>query len=102
VVSVSNPMVFSDIESKVDAILVEFGVSNSAILDILSGDVGPSGLLPLQMPIDMATVEKQFEDVPNDMTPYIDSQGNTYDFAFGLNWSGVIHDNRVEKYGHQK
>lgn len=102
VVSASNPMVFSDIESKVDGILVEFGVSNSAILDILSGAVEPSGLLPLQMPIDMATVEKQFEDVPNDMTPYVDSQGNIYDFAFGLNWAGVIHDKRVEKYGHQK
>ena len=22
----------------------------------------------------------------------------TYDFAFGLNWQGVIHDARVEKY----
>jgi beta-glucosidase len=102
VVSASNPMVFSDIESKVDGILVEFGVSNSAILDILSGTVEPSGLLPLQMPKNMATVEKQFEDVPNDMAPYVDSQGNTYDFAFGLNWSGVIQDERIVKYGHLK
>ncbi|HEX9828508.1 MAG TPA: glycoside hydrolase family 3 N-terminal domain-containing protein [Flavobacteriaceae bacterium] len=102
VVSASNPMVFSDIESKVDGILVEFGVSNSAILDIVSGAVEPSGLLPLQMPKNMATVEKQFEDVPNDMAPYVDSQGNTYDFAFGLNWSGVIQDERIVKYGHLK
>jgi beta-glucosidase len=100
VVSASNPMVFTDIESKVDGILIEFGVSNSAVLDIVSGAVEPSGLLPLQMPIDMATVEKQLEDVPNDMIPYIDSLGNTYDFAYGLNWKGVIKDKRVEKYGH--
>ena len=100
VVSASNPMVFNAIEEKVDGILVEFGVSNSAIADIVNGAYEPSGLLPLQMPKDMATVEKQFEDVPNDMEPYVDSLGNTYDFAFGLNWSGVIKDARTQKYGH--
>lgn len=100
VVSASNPMVFTAIEDKVDGILVEFGVSNSAITDIVNGAFEPSGLLPLQMPKNMATVEKQFEDVPNDMEPYVDALGNTYDFAFGLNWSGVIKDARTEKYGH--
>ena len=24
--------------------------------------------------------------------------GNTYDFAFGMNWEGVIDDERVETY----
>jgi beta-glucosidase len=100
VVSASNPMVFTAIEEKVDGILVEFGVSNSAISAIVSGAYEPSGLLPLQMPKDMATVEKQLEDVPNDMEPYVDSEGNKYDFAFGLNWSGIIQDERVKKYGH--
>jgi beta-glucosidase len=33
------------------------------------------------------------------MTPYTDSCGHTWDFAFGLNWSGVIQDGRVKKYG---
>ena len=28
-----------------------------------------------------------------------DSEGNTYDYAFGLNWSGVINDWRTETYG---
>ena len=28
----------------------------------------------------------------------MDADGNTYDFAFGLNWSGVINDERVQKY----
>jgi beta-glucosidase len=46
----------------------------------------------------MKTVETQKEDVPRDMIPYVDSDGNVYDFAFGLNWSGVIHDQRVSKY----
>ena len=33
------------------------------------------------------------------MDVYVDSTGNEYDFAFGLNWSGVIKDDRVSKYG---
>ena len=28
----------------------------------------------------------------------LDADGNTYDFTFGLNWSGVIDDERVAKY----
>lgn len=98
VVNVSNPMVFSEIESSADAILVHMGVQDQALMDLLSGAEEPSGLLPFQMPVNMQTVEEQFEDVPRDMTPYTDSEGNVYDFAFGLNWSGVISDERVTKY----
>ena len=47
---------------------------------------------------DMVTVEQQLEDVGRDMECYIDADGHSYDFAFGMNWSGVIYDKRVEKY----
>jgi beta-glucosidase len=97
-VTVSNPMVFGEFEKDVDAIVGEFGVQTEALLDIVSGKTEPSGLLPLQMPKDMTTVEKQFEDVPHDMIPYQDANGNVYDFGFGLNWKGVIKDARTEKY----
>jgi beta-glucosidase len=46
----------------------------------------------------METVEAQFEDVPRDMKCHVDSDSNTYDFAFGLNWSGMIKDDRTAKY----
>ena len=101
-VTVSNPMVFGEFEKEVDAIVGEFGVQTEALLDIVSGKTEPSGLLPLQMPIDMTTVEKQLEDVPHDMIPYRDSNGNVYDFGFGLNWNGVIKDARTEKYSVKK
>ena len=97
-VKVAKPMVFSEIEESAAAILVHMGVQDQALMEIITGAVEPSGLLPFQMPADMLTVEAQFEDVPRDMTPYTDSQGNTYDFAFGLNWKGVIDDERVKKY----
>lgn len=98
VVSVSKPIVLSEIEPYADAILLTMGVQNQAVLDIVSGKAEPSGLLPMQLPADMRTVEEQFEDVPRDMTCYTDADGNSYDFAFGLNWGGVISDERVEKY----
>ena len=101
-ITVSNPMVFGEFEKEVDAIVGEFGVQMEALLDIVSGKTEPSGLLPLQMPIDMTTVEKQFEDVPHDMIPYRDSNGNVYDFGFGLNWKGTIKDARTEKYSVKK
>ena len=99
VVTVTNPIVFSDIEPSVDAILTDFGVQVEALMEMVSGTSEPSGLLPMQMPENMATVEKQLEDVPHDMIPYVDAEGNVYDFAFGLNWDGVIQDERVAKYG---
>jgi beta-glucosidase len=104
VVNVSTPMVFTEFESEVDAILVGFGGDRSAFLpdkaflEIIAGQVEPSGLLPLQMPANMETVEAQFEDVPRDMECHVDSDGNTYEFAFGLNWSGIIKDARTVKY----
>jgi len=98
IVNTTNPMVFSEIEQYSDAILLSFGVQDQALLEVISGKSEPSALLPMQMPADMLTVEKQFEDVPFDMTAYKDSEGNTYEFAFGMNWSGVIDDERVQKY----
>ena len=46
----------------------------------------------------MDTVEANEEDVPFDLTPYKDSEGNEYDFGYGLNYSGVIQDERTELY----
>lgn len=98
VVNITNPMVFSEIEKQSDAILLSFGVQDQALLEIISGKAEPSALLPFQMPADMITVETQFEDVPMDMEPYEDTDGNKYDFAFGLNWNGVIADERISTY----
>jgi len=99
ILNMSNPTVVSEFEPSANAIVVSFGVQDQAILDILTGATEPSGLLPLQMPTDMRTVEEQGEDTPHDMRPYVDSEGNAYDFAFGLNWAGAIQDDRTATYG---
>ena len=82
----------------VEAVQTSDMPDKQAVLDIISGRREPSALLPMQLPADMKTVEQQHEDVPRDMVYYTDSEGNTYDFAFGLDWKGVIRDARVEKY----
>ncbi|MGZ8559629.1 MAG: glycoside hydrolase family 3 protein [Chitinophagaceae bacterium] len=97
-VNMSNPMVFSEFEKEANAILVNFGVQDQAILEMLTGHAEPSGLLPMQMPADMQTVETQKEDVPHDMKCHKDSEGHVYDFGYGLNWKGVINDGRTLKY----
>ena len=97
-VNMSNPMVFSEFEKEANSILVNFGVQDQAILEMITGAAEPSGLLPLQMPADMKTVETQKEDVPHDMQCYKDSEGHVYDFGYGLNWKGVIKDARTAKY----
>lgn len=100
IVNTGKPFV-PEFEPYSDAILVSFGCQNQAILDLVSGAAEPSALLPMQLPADMKTVELQMEDVPFDMECYVDAAGNAYDFAYGLNWSGRIDDERVTKYGNK-
>ena len=97
-VGISNPMVFHEIEKSATAILLNFGVQDQVIFDILSGKSEPSAMLPFQLPADMTTVEQQAEDLPFDLKCHRDSAGNVYDFGFGMNWKGVIKDGRTKKY----
>ncbi len=97
-VNTTNPMIFSEIEPFASSLLLSFGVQDQAILETIVGKSEPSALLPMQMPADMKTVEKQAEDVPYDMTCHKDSEGNVYDFGYGLNWKGVIKDARVSQF----
>ncbi|SEQ93833.1 glycoside hydrolase family 3 protein [Neolewinella agarilytica] len=98
VLSLSNPTVVAEFEKEIEGLLIDFGVQRQAVLDVLAGKETPSGLLPLQMPANMITVEKQFEDVPLDMDPHVDAAGHAYDFGFGMNWDGVIQDERTARY----
>ncbi|MCF0175236.1 MAG: glycoside hydrolase family 3 C-terminal domain-containing protein, partial [Bacteroidales bacterium] len=98
VLALTKPAVVSELEPLSDALLLSFGVQYQAVMELICGNSEPSALLPMQMPASMKTVEEQYEDVPFDMEPYRDSEGNIYDFAFGLNFSGVIKDARTDKY----
>jgi len=90
--------VLSELEPFADGILVDFGVSKQALFEVITGQYEPTGLLPIQLPASMETVEAHGEDTPFDLEPYRDSIGHVYDFGFGLNFSGVIRDGRTERY----
>lgn len=94
----TRPVIVSEFEKSADAILVSFGTSSQPFFDLISGRQEPSALLPCQFPKNMETVELQREDVARDMIPYTDIDGHTYDFAYGMDWNGVINDERVQKY----
>ena len=99
VVKTNNPvMCWHELEPYADAILWTNCSSDDAILDVACGKFEPSGLLPWQQPKDMSDCYKTATDTPRDLECYTDSMGNKYDFAFGLNWSGVIDDERVATY----
>ena len=100
VIRMHNPCVLAELEPSADAILVQFGVQQAALFEIIAGKREPSALLPVQLPADMKTVEEHCEDLPFDMTAYRDTAGNCYDFGFGMNWSGPIRDGRAQKYAH--
>lgn len=98
-ICLKNPAVMAEFEPFADAILVNYGVQNQAVFDVITGEAVPSGLLPLQIPSGMETVEQQKEDVGLDMECHRDTEGNVYDFAFGLDFQGRIQDSRTERYG---
>ena len=95
---VTSPMVMKEVEPLADAILMGFELQKQAYLEMVAGKDEPNGLLPFQLPANMETVEAHCEDLPGDMECHVDTEGNAYDFGFGMNFAGVIHDARTEKY----
>lgn len=84
-VSISSGAVIpAEFEADSDAMLVGFGVSDSAMIEVALGIADSNGRLPITLPKDMDTVEANQEDVAGDLDPYVDSDGNSYEFGFGL------------------
>lgn len=88
----ASTVIPAEFEPYVDSILIGYGISQNAYFDVALGLHEPAGRLPLVMPASMDAVEASFEDVPEDVTAYKDAAGNSYEFGFGLNCSGVISD----------
>lgn len=85
-----NPTVPAEFEADSDAVVVGFGISDEALVEVALGLSEPGGRLPIGFPASMDAVEAQLEDVGRDTEPYVDSAGNAYAFGFGLDFSGPI------------
>ena len=73
-----RPYVVPELVKESAAMLAHFGVSDEALLDVLTGTVAPSGKLPFELPSSMDAVRAQKEDVPHD------SKDPLYRYGHGL------------------
>ena len=78
-VSLDRPAILGPVRDHVRALLGNFGVSDDALIDVLSGKAGaaPLGKLPFDLPSSMASVEAQRSDVAHDLANPL------YPFGYG-------------------
>ncbi|AHE52979.1 glycoside hydrolase family 3 protein [Sphingomonas sanxanigenens] len=65
-VEMDRPAVLTDLLPYTRAILVNFGTSDAALFDIISGRSGVCGRLPFSLPESMSAVERQRSDISDD------------------------------------
>lgn len=65
-VYLDRPAILTNVKDKATALIGDFGASDDALLDALTGAVAPRGRLPFELPSSMAAVEAQAEDAPHD------------------------------------
>jgi beta-glucosidase len=61
-----NPLVVPELAREAAALVATFGVSDAALLDVLTGRFAPAGKLPFELPSSMDAVRAQLEDLPHD------------------------------------
>ncbi|MCA8154752.1 glycoside hydrolase family 3 C-terminal domain-containing protein [Burkholderia contaminans] len=79
-VYMDRPAILTNVQDKATAILANFGVTDAALFDVLTGKGQPQGKLPFELPSSMAEVAAQREDVPHDTAHPL------YPFGFGLSY----------------
>jgi beta-glucosidase len=76
-----RPAVVPEIAENAAALLVNYGSSSEAFLDVVFGHAKPEGKLPFDLPSSMAAVEASRSDVP------YDTADPTFRFGDGLSYS---------------
>jgi beta-glucosidase len=75
-----RPAILTNVKDKVAALLGNFGVSDAALFDVLTGKTAPQGKLPFELPSSMEEVKAQAEDAP------YDTKSPLYKFGYGLTY----------------
>lgn len=76
-VYLDRPAILTPIRDMARAVIANFGVSDEALLDVLTGRAAPQGKLPFELPASMDAVNAQRSDVAHD------SPSPLYPFGFG-------------------
>ena len=79
-VYLDRPAILTELRGVATALIANFGVSDAALLDVLTGRAKPEGHLPFELPSSMAEVEAQKSDVSRD------TKRPLYPFGFGLRY----------------
>jgi beta-glucosidase len=79
-VYLERPAILAPIRDRARAVIANFGVSDQALLDVLTGRAKPEGKLPFELPASMEAVAAQRTDVP------YDSPRPLYPFGFGRSY----------------
>ncbi len=82
IVNADRPVVVKEYVDKVDALLLSFGATDEAVLDMIFAYEGlkPSGKLPFELPSSDTEVEAQLEDVADD------TLNPAFEAGFGLTY----------------
>ncbi|MGB5668340.1 MAG: glycoside hydrolase family 3 N-terminal domain-containing protein [Maribacter sp.] len=80
VINLERPAILTEIDKESSALLVEFGITDKALIEVLFGEAKPQGKLPFELPSSLEAVESQKEDVP------YDSKDPLYPFGHGLGY----------------
>ncbi|MCA9919930.1 MAG: glycoside hydrolase family 3 C-terminal domain-containing protein [Anaerolineales bacterium] len=85
VLYLDRPAVIPEISAAAQALLADFGASDTAVLNVIFGQAEPEGKLPFELPSSMEAVQAQRADVPQD------SKDPLYPFGFGLRYAAKRH-----------
>jgi beta-glucosidase len=76
-----RPAILTELKDRASALVGNFGISDVALLDVLTGAARPEGRLPFELPSSMQEVEAQRSDVPHDTAHPL------YRIGYGLRYS---------------
>jgi len=79
-VYLDRPAILTPLQGKARALIANFGVSDAALIDVLTGRARAQGKLPFELPSSMEAVAAQRSDLPHD------SARPLYPFGFGLRY----------------
>lgn len=83
VVYLDRPAILTPLLPQAAGLVADFGASDAALLDALTGRMPPEGRLPFELPSSEAAVAAQAGDVPHD------SASPLFPIGFGLTLSGT-------------
>ena len=79
-VYLDRPAILTPLQATARALIANFGVSDEALIDVLTGRAKPEGKLPFELPSSIDAVAAQRPDMPHD------SARPLYPFGFGRSY----------------